>query len=166
MPNSIKNLGVSAVVPDGWDARIYQTPFAGAVFQASNVPLSADYSDFGDPEWYPSLVGGGVFITVVEQDPAFAGQGIYAQPFGSVASLKLTDASPSAVIRSVPGLAGLQSSFSASGRAFMLYIVVSTQIQLQGALNAAVGGILGQLQFDAGNFMAPISPNYLVPVSS
>ena len=108
--------GLKVGVPGGWDSRIYQTPFARAVLQVSNRQLSDDYSDFGDPAWIASMPPGGIFAAVIEQDPAFAGSGIYAQ--GLDLPLRPSDAGENGIPQTTPGVAGLQQFFSAAGRAF------------------------------------------------
>ena len=161
MANTLEKLGLKVNVPGGWDARIYQTPFAGAVLQASNRKLSDDYSDFGDPSWIASMPPGGIFAAVIEQDPAFAGSGIYAQ--GLDLPLRPSDAGENGIPQTTPGVAGLQQFFSAAGRAFALFVVTSTAQGMHGGFES-VNGILRSLEISPGNYMADIPPIYLEPV--
>lgn len=73
----ISGYGVTATLPDGWDGRIVQPDGGVVALQAA----SFDLPPF-DGEWPGTAVNtmppGSAVVALVEQDPAFAGQGAFA----------------------------------------------------------------------------------------
>lgn len=112
-------------LPPGWDGRIFQRPEGLPILHAANFPLPVEDGDFGSGA-LSSMEPDGVFIALVEYDPASAGFGLFGHP-GPPLPLKGQDFSGSALQRRIPGQFGVQRFFTAAGRALCLYVVVGSQ---------------------------------------
>jgi hypothetical protein len=121
----VSGFGISAVIPDGWEARIHRHPHGEPTLHAATFALPARDGDFGThaTELMPSEA---LFLSLTEYrtgDGVDPRRGLFAgsQP----TSLDPGHFSSHALLRARPGQRGLQRFFSASGRPFCLYVVVS-----------------------------------------
>jgi hypothetical protein len=126
--------GIAASVPAGWEARIYRRQDNGdggstlPVFHASTISLRSgsggEGGDFGSTV-VPLLGPTDVFVSIVEY-AASPSATIFAGRTGVPHPLRPDDFHPSVMQRLVPGMAGCQLFFNASGRSFCLYAVVGS----------------------------------------
>jgi hypothetical protein len=131
--------GITVVPPAGWDAIIYRRPAQphgpigralGAaaetpmpILHLANVALPADRGDYGGGV-VTAMRTGGVFIAVLQHDPAEAGRPLFAgrrPPW----PLAIRDLDPDALPRRFAGGAGHQSFFETAGRPYCLFVVIA-----------------------------------------
>jgi hypothetical protein len=131
--------GITADPPTGWDAVIYRRPpqAPGAVARAlnalpetplpilhlGNFALPTERGDYGG-NVVTGMRTGGVFVSVLEHDPADAGTPLFARrsrPW----PLAPDDLNPNALPRRFDGGAGHQSFFVAAGRPYCLFVVIA-----------------------------------------
>ncbi len=117
--------GIGVDLPRGWEGVIYRRPDGDPTLHAANFALPADDGDFGSLA-VSSMASDGAFIALTEYDSALAGQGLFAAA-GLRLPLRESETDPMAMMRPVRGRAGVQRFFTASGRAFCLYVVVGTR---------------------------------------
>jgi hypothetical protein len=126
---SITAYDLAINLPPGWDGAIYRRePTAqettSPVVHAATFPLPARRGDFGSGA--VELMGPrDVFVALVEYQPESARTALFALQ-GIPAPLRVTDFSPTALQRTIPGQAGVQRFFSQYGRAFCLYVVLGS----------------------------------------
>jgi hypothetical protein len=154
--------GFAADAPAGWDAQIYVRPPLGAadlmqtsgtpegqgdvedtrpIVHLANFPLASDRADFGGGA-VEAMESGGVFIALIEHDPAVAGTGLFAN--ATPWPLRPDDFAPEQMQRTLPGQAGCQRFFSAQGRAFCLYIAIGShrnRVMLAKVVNDALAKV-------------------------
>jgi hypothetical protein len=157
--------GVAIELPSGWDGRIYgrsrleiigsdEPPISALAAPAdqrfarvhtANFALPTEDGDFGAAA--TSKMGrGGVFASLVEYQPGdglVPGVGLFAEP-GPPPSLGRRDFSPDALLRALPGQAGVQRFFTANGRPFCFYAVLGSYAradQLLGELNPVLASL-------------------------
>lgn len=154
--------GLAADPPSGWDAQIYvRAPLpADALMQAAgtapgegvveetrpiihlaNFPLPGDRADFGGGA-VELMESGGVFIAIIEHDPAVAGTPLFDKPIPW--PLAPDDFAPEQMQRTLAGQAGCQRFFRSGERAFCLYIVLGShrnRIMLTRVVNEALAGV-------------------------
>lgn len=156
---TVSSMGVSVGLPPGWDARIFRRPpsappdRAGAsaaapeatthsVTHAANFALPTDTGDFGSSA--VEVMGpGDVLVVLFEYHPDSTAEPLFRGQ-GPPRSLPPDAFSPSRLQRTLPGQAGTQVFFSASGRAFCLYVVLGSfadRHRLVPAVNAVLGSI-------------------------
>ena len=136
--------GIAFDVPAGWDARIYQRAAAPGetthpVLHAANFGLPAQRADYGGGA--VEIMGAqNVFVALLEFQPAATGDALFSS--GQPERLDPGAFSPASLQRAIPGQAGTQVFFSASGRAFGLYSVLgswSARTTLVALVNDALG---------------------------
>ena len=135
--------GIELNLPAGWEGRVWRRQAAQPVVHAANFPLPAADGDFGTGavEGMPAT---GVLVVLVEYEPQLAGTSLFAAA-GPPGSLRAADFSPRTLLRSLPGQAGLQRFFTASGRPFCLYVVIGSAAR-SGPLAATATRILAGLR--------------------
>jgi hypothetical protein len=121
--------GLNVELPGGWEGRVRRsTPEPGAVtyavLHAASFGLPVERGDYGGGA--VELMGPeDVFVCLFEHDPAAAGAALFARQ-GTPTQLPPDAFSPVALQRVLPGQCGVQRFFSASGRAFCLYVVLGS----------------------------------------
>ena len=138
--------GMTVELPSGWEGRIYRRPGGDATLHAGSFPLPVDDADFGSGT-VAAMNGDGAFVVLTEYERALAGQGLF-QAEGLGLPLRGSDFSPRTLQRALPGLVGFQRFFTASDRAWCLYVVVGTQSNAT-ALVEQTNHILGSVVLDA-----------------
>ena len=161
-------MGVSVGLPPGWDGRIYRRPAppppaapagtAGtvgpgasaatthAVTHAANFPLPDDAGDFGSAA--VEIMGPDhVLLVLFEYHPDSSLTPLFESE-GLPTSLAPERFSPSSLQRPLPGQAGAQVFFSASGRAFCLYVVLGSY-QRRHHLVSLVNAVLPTLEIES-----------------
>jgi hypothetical protein len=113
--------GIGIDLPGGWEGRIYRRPEGNPILHAANFALPARDGDFGTGAT-KDMPDGGVLVVLAEFDPALAGTGLF-EPHGLPLPLRGADASRKAMARMVPNRSAIQRFFTASGRAFTVYVV-------------------------------------------
>jgi hypothetical protein len=135
--STVSAFGISAAIPDGWEARIFSHPDGEPTLHAANYPLPARDGDFGS-QATRHLPHGGVFVCLTEYrtgEGIDLHHGLFAHP--APRSLDPADFSSRTLLRARPGQAGLQRFFSTAGRAFCLYVVASSAARTRRRLVAA-----------------------------
>jgi hypothetical protein len=125
---------ISAALPRGWEGRIYRRNDNGdggetrPVLHASTHSLQSEATgeggDFGSTV-IPMMGPADVFVSIVEYGAPPTAE-IFARRTGVPAPLRPSDFHPSVMQRLVPGMAGCQLFFNASGRSFCLYAVIGS----------------------------------------
>lgn len=119
----ISGYGVSATLPDGWDGRIV-LPSGGVVaFQTASFAMPAF-----DGEWPGGVVdqmpSGSAVCALIEQDPAFAGNGAFAST-EIPTNLAASDFGWGVMPKPAPGRWGAEFTFTLpSDRTWVCWIVV------------------------------------------
>ena len=134
--------GIEVDLPDGWDGKIFRRPEGDPTLHASNFPLPAQDGDFGTGA-VDAMGSDGVFLVLTEYDPALAGRGLF-EPDGPPRSLRPADLHPRSLLKTRPGKSGAQRFFTASGRAFCLYVVIGS-FPTPGTLVARANELIGSL---------------------
>lgn len=123
--STLRAFGISAEVPAGWEARAFQHPDGEPTLHVASFPLPPKDADFGTRAT-DRMPPDALFVALTEYrlgggiEP---GHGLFAAaPPHSLATHELSER---ALMRPRPGQRGLQRFFSASGRAFCLYVVSS-----------------------------------------
>ena len=116
--------GVAMELPRSWEGRIVRHAHAPATLHAANFPLPADDGDFATKA-VADMPPDGVLVVLTEYEPDLAGTELFAER-GIPASLAADAAHPGALLRRLPGQAGVQRFFTHAGRAFCLYVVVGS----------------------------------------
>lgn len=153
--------GLGATAPAGWESEIYRRDpevvsvptLDGSAFTRSvteptpilhlaNFALPAERGDYGGGA--VELMGsGGIFISLLEHDPAEAGTALFAgRPIPW--PLRPDDFEPNQMQRTLPGQAGCQRFFVHAGRAFCLYVAIGshrTRALLVREVNAALATV-------------------------
>lgn len=125
----VSGFGISAVIPDGWEARIHRHAHGEPTLHAATFALPARDGDFGThaTERMPAEA---LFLSLTEYrtgDGVDPRRGLFAN--SPPKSLDPAHLSARALLRARPGQRGLQRFFSTSNRAFCLYVVVSGSVR-------------------------------------
>lgn len=135
--SALRAFGVSAAVPAGWEARAFRHPEGEPTLHVATFALPASDGEFGTRATNTMPLHA-LFLSLTEYRTGrrlTPGQGLFAAAApGSLAPHELSDR---ALLRPRPGQRGVQRFFSASGRAFCLYVVVSGTARTHAHLNAA-----------------------------
>lgn len=129
--------GLEIDLPPGWEGRIFTRAVGPVnrrapgeqfrpVLHAGNFALPASPGDFGGGA-VELMAGGDVFLAVIDYGPEAAGTPLFA---ASAVPRRLTpdDFSPATLQRTLPGQSGTQRFFTAAGRGFCLYVVLSAHV--------------------------------------
>ncbi len=109
-------------LPPKWEGRIFRDVGGEPTLHAANFPLPAQDGDYG-AKATGSMGPNGAFFALTEFDPALADTALFHR-WGMPRKLHPADFDPRALMRTLPGQAGIQRFFHARGRAFCLYVVV------------------------------------------
>jgi hypothetical protein len=117
--------GISATIPDRWEARIFRHAAGEPTLHAATFPLPASDGEFGTHAT-ERMPAGGLFLSLTE----YRGDGIDMSAGGLFGgppprALEPEQLSSRALMQARPGQRGAQRFFSVSGRAFCLYVVAS-----------------------------------------
>jgi hypothetical protein len=123
--SAFRAFGISASVPEGWEARAFQHAEGAPTLHVANFALPAYDGEFGTRAT-DAMPEDSLFLTLTEYRAGGSvkpGHGLFAaaKPHG-VAEHELSGRT---LLRARPGQRGVQRFFTTSGRAFCLYVVVS-----------------------------------------
>lgn len=121
-PMKLRGHGLEIDLPPGWEGKIYRREKGHSALHAGTFPLPVGDGDFGSGA-VAAMPPDGVFVALLEYDPALAGVGLFAAP-GRPGKMRSSDASPKAMHRGLRGKAGIQRFFTEGDRAFCLYVVM------------------------------------------
>jgi hypothetical protein len=139
----VSAFGLSTVAPAGWDARVFRHGDGHPTLHLASFPLPPVDGEFGTTAT-GRMPADALFLTLTEYGVAGeAGRGLFAG--GAPRSLPLREFGERTLLLARPGQRGLQRFFSAAGRDFCLYAVLSDGPR-SGALLAAAGASLRALQ--------------------
>lgn len=156
----IDGYGIGIDVPTGWEGRIYKRPDDPAdpgtrfpVLQLGNFPLPVEDGDFGSGA-VSSMGAGGVFAVLMEFGPDYV-----ARESFPVISLPLAPSAaefdPASLQVTIPGQAGVQRFLTVNGRAFCLYVVVGSLMNV-GNLARQVLQVLSSLSVEPPVVPSPV----------
>jgi hypothetical protein len=118
--------GLRIELPRGWSGRVFKRPAGGATLHAGDFQLPLDDGEFGDRST-GLMPAGASFLALTEYRPGAGldpGTGLFASR-RIPTSLDPTSFSPRGLAHPRPGQAGAQHFFTATGRPFCLYVVIS-----------------------------------------
>lgn len=157
--------GITAVVPRGWDARIFRraeseimspseptvagdpVPRSGVVMPVlhlANFPLPDGRGDYGSGA-VGTMRSGNVFVSMVEFGAESVGQPLFARE--GMPRLRVGEVSASVMQRPIQGMGGAQRFFTVAGRAFCCYAVVGS-LSRRSSLVPLVNGALSAVTVD------------------
>ena len=151
--------GLSVAVPAGWDVRIERraesaVPAPGSewpmggyvhpVLHAATSKLPVGRGDYGSG-YVETMRGTDVFICLVEFDHEAGATEMFDE--GLPTALRSANFHPEAQQRVIPGMCGTQRFFTASGRAFCLYVVLGSWLQRQSLVPVA-NSLIATIQID------------------
>lgn len=127
MSASLRAGGIGLRVPPGWEAQLRGEPAPrrgeGMVLHAANFALPPARGDFGSGA-VERMGPHDVLVCLLEYGTEDAVTELFRHR--GVPRLAARDFSPSTMQRTIAGMAGAQSFFNDSGRAFCLYAVVGS----------------------------------------
>jgi hypothetical protein len=133
----IDGFGISAAIPDGWEARIHRHADGEPTLHAATFALPPKDGEFGTHAT-SRMPPEALFLSLTEYrigEGLSTRHGLFAHPPPTV--LEPENLHARALLRARPGQRGLQRFFSVSGRAFCLYVVVSGAARATHHLTAA-----------------------------
>jgi hypothetical protein len=135
--STVNAFGISAEIPDGWEARIFSHVDGEPTLHAASFPLPARDGEFGT-RTTQRMPHGGLFVCLTEYrtgEGIDLHHGLFANP--TPRSLDPANFSTRTLLQARAGQSGMQRFFSISGRAFCLYIVASNSAYTKQRLAAA-----------------------------
>jgi hypothetical protein len=144
--NRVSAYGISAAIPEGWEARIYRHADGEPTLHAATFPLPHSDGEFGARATH-RMPPRGLFLSLTEYrtgDGIDLRHGLFANPVPR--SLDPAHLSTRALQQARPGQSGIQRFFSTSGRAFCLYVVVHDTDHFKRRLAAAASRVLRSLE--------------------
>jgi hypothetical protein len=167
----MEGYGISLELPSGWDARLYSRPLVepsvlpaglasplirtptarggAATLHFANFTLPAKAGDFGTAAT-AVMPAGGVFAALVEYQTGQGlepGRGLF-EAQGIPVPIAPDDLDPHALLRALPGQAGVQRFFSVGDRPFCLYVVVGPASGVRTALSQLNNALLSLAVLD------------------
>jgi hypothetical protein len=118
--------GLRIELPRGWSGRVSKRPAGGATLHAGDFQLPLDDGEFGDAST-GLMPAGASFVALTEYRPGAGlepGKGLFASR-RIPTSLDPTAFSARGLAHPRPDQAGAQHFFTAAGRPFCLYVVIS-----------------------------------------
>ena len=118
--------GLRVRLPAGWSGRVFKRPAGGATLHAGDFQLPLDDGEFGDHST-ALMPAGACFMALTEYLPGAGlepGRGLFASR-RIPTTLDPTSFSPRGLAHPRPAQAGTQHFFTAAGRPFCLYVVLS-----------------------------------------
>jgi hypothetical protein len=123
--SGLRAYGISAAIPQGWEARVFRHEGGEPTLHVATFPLPPSDGDFGSHA-ISRMPPDALFLALTEYRVGRgveAGRGLFAA--APPDALHGHDLSSRALQQAQPGRRGLQRFFSVSGRAFCLYVVAS-----------------------------------------
>lgn len=125
--------GLSLVLPDRWEARLYRRAAADDVWADESVNPVLHVANFALPPNRGDFGTGAVevmrahhaFVSLLEYDADEAGTALFAAH--GVPRPQLADFAANALQRRLPGQLGCQRFFTERGRPFCLYVVLGSR---------------------------------------
>jgi hypothetical protein len=133
----------------GWSGRVFKRPGAGATLHAGDFQLPLDDGEFGDQST-EQMPYGASFLALTEYRPGAGlepGVGLFASR-RIPRTLDPASFSARGMAHPRPGQAGMQEFFTAAGRPFCLYVVISGARIERGRRLAAVAVVLRSLRIE------------------
>jgi hypothetical protein len=118
--------GLRIELPRGWSGRMFRRPAGAATLHAGDFQLPLDDGEFGDQST-AVMPPGATFLALTEYRPGGGlkpGRGLFASRRIPTA-LDPTSFSARGMAHPRPGQLGRQEFFTAAGRPFCLYVVLS-----------------------------------------
>ncbi|HEY5430022.1 MAG TPA: hypothetical protein VIK04_12970 [Solirubrobacteraceae bacterium] len=140
--------GLSIEVPRGWEARIARRPESAPFLHIANFALRPDTGAFGAAVT-ERMGADGAFAALVEyriDDRVTAGAGLFAAAWSP--RLRVGDFARAQVQVARPGHLGRQRFFTAAGRPFCLYAVVSPVRVRPARLVGQLAAVMATLRFE------------------
>lgn len=141
--------GISIELPPRWTGRIFRREGGGATLHAGDFQLVLGDGEFGDA-CTAAMPAGAAFIALTEYRTGgglHAGHGLFASR-RIPRRLDPSAFSASRLAHPRPGQAGMQHFFTASGRPFCLYVVLSAHGAERRRQLAGLHRVLGTLRID------------------
>ena len=142
--------GLRIELPRGWSGRVFKRPAGGATLHAGDFELPLDDGEFGDQST-AVMPPGATFLALTEYLPGAGlepGSGLFA-PRRIPRALDPTSFSARGLAHPRPGQAGTQHFFTAAGRPFCLYVVISGARTERRRQLAALGVVLRSLRISS-----------------
>jgi hypothetical protein len=133
----LSGFGISAAIPEGWEARIHRHVHGEPTLHAATFALPPRDGEFGTRAT-GHMPSDALFLCLTEYrigEGLDTRHGLFAHP--PPTSLHPEHFHSRALLLARPGQRGMQRFFSVSGRAFCLYVVVSGSARLRHNLAAA-----------------------------
>lgn len=143
--------GLRIELPRGWSGRVFKRPAGGATLHAGDFQLPLDDGEFGDAST-AAMPPGASFLALTEYRLGAGlepGEGLFASR-RMPTTLDPTGFSSRGLAHPRPGQAGMQHFFTAAGRPFCLYLVVSGPRSERPRQLAVLGHILRSLRVHPG----------------
>jgi len=118
--------GIAVELPRGWSGRLFKRPAGGPTLHAGDFQLALDDGEFGDQST-AAMPPGATFLAMTEYRPGTGlepGKGLFSSRRIPTA-LDPTSFSARGMAHPRPDQVGRQEFFTAAGRPFCLYVVVS-----------------------------------------
>jgi len=142
--------GLRIELPHGWSGRMFKRPAGGATLHAGDFELPLDDGEFGDQST-AAMPAGSTFLALTEYRPGAGlepGKGLFARR-RIPTTLDPTSFSARGMAHPRPGQIGRQEFFTAAGRPFCLYVVISGGRAERRRQLAALGVVLRSLQINS-----------------
>jgi hypothetical protein len=143
--------GLRVELPRGWSGRVFRRPAGAATLHAGDFRLPFDDGEFGDGST-ALMPAGACFLALTEYLPGAGlepGKGLFASR-RVPATLDPTAFSPKGLAHPRPGQVGTQHFFTAAGRPFCLYVVLSGPRTERRRQLGALRVVLRSLRFQPG----------------
>ncbi len=150
----VESNGISAELPDGWEAEIIVRPESEEeaarstgeqttqpVAHIANFPLPPERGDFGSNA-VEIMTPDDLLVCLLEYDRASADTVLFERE--GVPVLTAEAFSPESMQRALPGQSGVQEFFSVEGRAFCLYVVLGSHARRRASVDL-VNALLADL---------------------
>jgi hypothetical protein len=141
--------GLRVQLPRGWSGRVFRRQGGGATLHAGDFQLPLDDGEFGGQST-DVMPHGAAFLALTEYLPGAGlepGAGLFASR-RIPRTLDPTSFSARGMAHQRPGQVGRQQFFTAAGRPFCLYVVISGGRIERGHRLAAVGVVLRSLRIE------------------
>ncbi len=147
---SLEAHGLRVELPRGWSGRLFKRPAGGATLHAGDFDLALDDGEFGDQST-AGMPAGATFLALAEYLPGSGlepGRGLFS-PRRVPTALDPTSFSARGMAHPRPGQLGRQEFFTAAGRPFCLYVVVSGARRERRRQLATLGVVLRSLRISS-----------------
>jgi len=141
--------GIQVTLPNGWSGRVFARDLTAATLHAGNFTLAVDDGEFGDRST-AAMRQGATFLALTEYMPGSGlepGRGLFSARRIPL-PLDPTAFAGTGLAHPRPGQAGMQRFFTAAGRPFCLYVVISVERTGRTRQLAAVDRVLRSLKVE------------------